>query len=318
MIVLRTFVICVVAGTAVMATGCESAMVTTTVDSSGSYTRSLQFTGESMGTAPSRPQTFRLPSGALWKTSIERSKEKVTYTAIRNFAPGDPDAKDLVIRADKGATVANSASLRQIQPGLWEYREVLHWEGPVDTGGIAELAKEVTPLIKEALPADLATDANAAAIAKSMLPSYTSSMLGPPRPLIPDLLGNSDLAGMLLENDMGKPIDDALQQQFGDKMTSTQRLDVIRMLVALCTSQAASTADNKANAGSGAGGASSDNDGSLDSLTFVLNPPGKVISTNGIYNQYTGEVFWGLYPLAACPGDVVMTADFQAGAATAK
>lgn len=304
---------------AVLASGCAKSAVTTTVGSSGSYTRDLTFsTDAGMGsTVPSLRQSFKLPTGALWKTNLTKTHDTdthtETYTAHRTFAPGDVDSKDLVVLTGKHTTLANSTSIRQIKPGVWEYREALHWDGHAEADEMLG-TKELIPLIEKALPSTFATRSNARILAKSILPQLRSSVLGPPRPLLYDAIGNPDLAIVLLGNDISKSLHDSLQQQFGNKMTPEQQAGVVRRVISLVIGQLTSSGNNKAYAGPDTtkfpDADSSHDAGSLTSLTFVLRPPGKVLSTNGIYNEYTGEVVWGLYPEAARSGDVILTADY--------
>jgi hypothetical protein len=46
----------------------------------------------------------------------------------------------------------------------------------------------------------------------------------------------------------------------------------------------------------------------LTPLMFIVQPPGKVISTNGEIDEFTGEIFWAMFEGAATYQDVVMTA----------
>jgi hypothetical protein len=303
-----------------LTSGCGRALVTTTVDSSGGYSRNLKLSAAAssggMTTGPSLNQSFTLPAGAAWTTTLAKTKQGDTYTAARRFEAGNADTKDLVVITGKDASVENAATVTQVSPGVWEYREVLHWNGPVKPGETPLDSDEELGEIKKALPPEFATDANATALTKSVLPGLIGSFFGPPRPLLFDMIGNQDLAGKLLEIDVYKTVDAALQKQFGDRMTAVQRTQVVHKLVEMATVKLNSDAQAKSGMGSDAGsppgGGSDADDGSLASLTFVLRPPGKVISTNGIYNEYTGEVFWGLYPVAASFGDVVLTADYEA------
>lgn len=314
----RSLALSVLAGTAVMTSGCGQSVVTTTIDSSGSYTRNLKFTDDNETDTP-LGQLFRLPSGASWNTKLTKTSDNVTtFTALRTFAPGDTDAKDIVVVVRKGETLTNSASVRRIKPGLWEYREVLHWTGPADPS--ISGANDLTSIVKEALPPEFATDTNAADVGQSILRAFTSSALGPPSPTIDMVMvGNEDLSNKILEKDVDKPIDVALRQRFGDRMTAAQRHEVVRKIVYAAEQTGSDTASNAAtnsNAGSSPPNVSRDSP-EVNSLTFVLRPPGKVRSTNGIYNDYTGEVVWGLDPLSASFGDVVLTADYQTTQASA-
>jgi hypothetical protein len=46
-------------------------------------------------------------------------------------------------------------------------------------------------------------------------------------------------------------------------------------------------------------------------LLFAARCPGRILSTNGQYDESNNEVFWALYPEAATFEDVVLTATWQ-------
>ncbi len=57
-----------------------------------------------------------------------------------------------------------------------------------------------------------------------------------------------------------------------------------------------------------AAAAASGNSSGLTPLMFIVHPPGKVVSTNGEIDEFSGEIFWALFEEAASYQDVVMTA----------
>src|SRR5205823_1049612 len=46
-------------------------------------------------------------------------------------------------------------------------------------------------------------------------------------------------------------------------------------------------------------------------ITLVVKMPGRVVETNGIVDDLTGEVYWTLYPQAALERDVTLRAVFE-------
>ena len=41
---------------------------------------------------------------------------------------------------------------------------------------------------------------------------------------------------------------------------------------------------------------------------FVLRTPGRVVSSNGEVDEFTGEVYWALFPEGAALKDITLTA----------
>jgi hypothetical protein len=48
--------------------------------------------------------------------------------------------------------------------------------------------------------------------------------------------------------------------------------------------------------------------GGLTPLMFIVKTPGRVVSSNGETDEFTGEVYWALFPEAASLKDVTLTA----------
>ena len=71
---------------------------------------------------------------------------------------------------------------------------------------------------------------------------------------------------------------------------------------------AKTTAENKTNLQAPS---KKDDSGMASNLTFSVQMPGKIISSNGEVNHSTHTTFWGLYPETAAMGDIVLTATCQ-------
>jgi hypothetical protein len=112
-----------------------------------------------------------------------------------------------------------------------------------------------------------------------------------------------DLALYRANQRIGLVLVKALEQQFGDKMKPAERREVARQLIQdAFTSGKLSQPDPAAVATAQAG-----NSG-LTPLLSVVKPPGKVVSTNGEVDEFSGDIFWGLFEDAALYQDVVLTA----------
>jgi hypothetical protein len=99
----------------------------------------------------------------------------------------------------------------------------------------------------------------------------------------------------------------ALEQQFGDKMQPAERREVARQLIQATLSTARISQPNPT-----APMANPTNSPGLTPLMFVVQAPGKVVSTNGEIDEFSGEIFWALFEEAASYQDVVMTAVLEA------
>jgi hypothetical protein len=115
--------------------------------------------------------------------------------------------------------------------------------------------------------------------------------------LHPDLLlyrANQRLGSVLVK---------ALELQFGDRMQPAERREVARQLI-----QEAFNSGKLPQPDPAAAAATPGNSTGLTPLMFIVKPPGKVISTNGEIDEFSGEIFWALFEEAASYEDVVMTA----------
>jgi hypothetical protein len=165
---------------------------------------------------------------------------------------------------------------------------------------------QVVRSIKEALPPELLSDANAKALEASVLHAYWQAVFGPGDPLLTDLLMHPDLAERKFHQRVGAAVSKTLDEQFGDKLSVDQRHALTRRVIAVLTA----LAQTKSKAASATGNQNSDdNDNSaVAGLLFAVKMPGKVVTTNGEVDEVDGDVFWGLYPEAAALGDVEMKA----------
>lgn len=312
------------AAAALLTVGCARSVVTTTVKPDGAFTRKIVFHGPkanekgdagaiaSPGGGDLR-DTFEMPAGGPWKTKREKLENEETYTAERDLTPGSVQKKDIVIKSgDKmkpGVFVVNEATVRSIGPGKWEYRETLHWVGKAPDV-TAMIDPDMVAAIKTSLPPALATEANIRPIAVALTREIWHLMFGPGDPLIsswtqfmmqPEAIERK----MMIRMSVG--VDKVMAAQFGDKLTAEQRRlsvhKIISNVAAGLNAKTTKTADP-----SKIGDKPDFGDAALAALTFSVKLPGKIVSTNGERDDFTGEVYWSVYPQAAAFGDVEMTA----------
>lgn len=288
--------------------GCARARVTTEIRPDGSWHRTVLFTGSEKKEgqmAPTIEDTFVLPAGAGWKATDGKTQGDVTKTFERTVAAGTSLKGDLSVREDKTSSalrLVNEVTVTKVGPKRFEYRETLRWTGapPKDSG----MKPEDIAQIKAALPKALATDANARAIGDRTYALAMPMLFGPGEPLLSISLMHPDLAERRARQRIGAVLLKALEEQFGDQMTPDQRRELARKLIET------TFASSKPSQPDPTGG-DQKSSGSLTPLMFVLRAPGKLISSNGDFDELSGEVYWALFPEAASLKPVTLTAVYE-------
>jgi hypothetical protein len=301
-----------------LAHGCAQSTIRTILHRDGTWTREDTFSQASLGEGwePSKKLSdiFVLPQGRGWK--IRRGgDQEVEHKATRILRAGAALRRDVVVR-EKDTRLWNEASVRQIRPGVWQYREVLHWAGPKPTPRSARKRefRELIRLFQRALPARLATAGNARELAQTTERIAAKMLVGPPRPLLMEALTSPELAVYHFSLRLGQEVDRALRRKFGARISNAERYSTVRQVVASARSavehEGRSYSESMKSQMAGAKGASRNTDRSFSNvtMTFVLRVPGRILETNGEVNPYTGEILWALYPEAVAAGDVVLLA----------
>ena len=215
--------------------------------------------------------------------------------------------------------VTNEVSVRRVAPGRLEYREVFRWKGKRPEGGMGAPDPEMDEAFRKAVPPAVAADpALAKAIQTSIAREMLRSVFGPGEPIMPLLLFHTDYAEYRLRRNLTAAVRKAFREHAGEKMTEEQRATAEKQLVDALTRSI--TTKSKALSSPGGpqppateSGEKKDDGGSPVALFIRVKMPGKVIETNGEYDEYTGEVVWPLYSAAAGFEDVVLTAICEVG-----
>ncbi len=306
---------------ALLATGCSRSVITTAVKADGSFSRKIVFHGPNgdAGGLPGKNMdglkgSFEMPSGAAWKTKQEKNENEETYTAERDLMPGSVQKQDIAIKSGDntkpGVFVVNQATVRQTAPGMWEYRETLHWTGKIPATLLTVDPKMLT-ILKAVLPASLATDANIRPIGLTLNRELWRLLFGPGDPLISSwtqMLMQPEAVERKMKTRMSAGLDKAISAQFGDRLSGPERHALVgKILVGTMASMASQTQTmtDPAKAGKNDGELG---DAALTALTFTVKMPGKIVSTNGDRDDFSSEVTWSVYPQAAAIGDVEMIA----------
>ena len=306
---MRTILVCGTVIVLALLTGCTRARITTEIHADGSWTRTILLAGPekkegSMQVAPSLDDTFVFPSGTAWKVTDGKQQNEITKTFERVVAAGGSVKGDLSLKEGKAAAalkLVNEVTVTRVGPRRFEYRETLRWAGapPKDSG----LKPTDVADIKAALPKALATDANARALAERTYALAMPLMFGPGDPLLAISLIHPELAERRARQRIGAVLLKALEEQFGNQMPPAERRELARKLIEK-TFTATRPSQPDPSAGEG-------QNSSLTPLTFVLRAPGRLISSNGEFDELSGEVFWALFPEAASLQPVVLTAVYE-------
>jgi len=285
--------------------GCARSRITTEIKAGGTWTRTDFFTGQEKKEGqmtPSVDEVFLLPSGAEWKSVSSKTDKDSTIVAERTLHAGDDLKGDLSIKADADKMqLVNDVTVKRLAPHRFEYRETLSWKAP--RGDIGEIKPEQLDLIRAALPKPLATDANVHGLAARVSTLVVPLMFGPGDPLLALGLMHPDLAERRASQRIGTVMMKALEDQFGDKMSVDERKQTVRKVIAGSFASARPSQPDPS-----AGPPDKSSSSGLTPLMFILKTPGRVVSSNGEMDEFTGEVFWALFPEAASLNDVTLTA----------
>ena len=320
--------------------GCAQSSVQTVVGRDGSWTRDIEWssnkpvidTGNSTSSSSSASatdlsETFQFPDKKVWNVTSGFLDEKKVYRAQRKFQLGETSRGEVTVlgkvEGKQQTLLSNEVTIKKVGPDLWQYREVLRWKASQsveDTMNQVPIGKlktyEISQSIKKALPPELATPQNVRELTVSLQKSVLQSLLGPPRPYLTLMLLQDDAATQDWMVQYGRKVDAILQAKFGDKMSSQQRYQTTRKIL-IPISQSLADEKNKRLSPEPVKKDKDTKDKDKKStvkmsesviLNFRLNLPGKLVSSNGIVNPYTGTISWSLYPQAAQIGEVVLTA----------
>ncbi|MCC6729470.1 MAG: hypothetical protein IT208_09030 [Chthonomonadales bacterium] len=321
--------------------GCARSSVRTELLPDGVVRRTVELRGTApaesghgtirIGPPASIEDLFAPPSGPAWKVTRSVEGDESVYTAVRTLPAGEPWRGDLVVKAappggeDEAGRAArpagpeprivNEASVRRIAPGRWEYRERLRWVGKrPDMGEMAPGNPELLSALRASLPPALATDADLKAVAGQLMLAAVHVLLGPPDPLIDQMLLNRGLAEARLSRRLGAVVPGVLGRVYGQRLPPAQRVETARRLVGRMLPMSTRTRDTVRGGLEGKAGDSRPAGPAPVALAFTAKLPGRVVETNGQVDALAGTVVWGLYNVAVAPEDVVLRAVCELGA----
>lgn len=323
--------------------GCARERVSVTLGKDGTWTRravyivaNLDGSGEPGPLkTPGVSDSFELPSGEGWKLTSEKTKDEKRVIAERTLSldqtlendivvkeapksepppaqnPGGKEGTLLVHADDPPRTpkmlTSNSVSVRQVSPGRYMYSETVHWTGDMPAN-MNKFDDRATALVKSALPSSLATDENVKSVVDAFSREFDLAMIGPPSPLIhrlPMLMTAPEMFARLASRRVGPALMASLTEKFGDRMTAEQRVTLTARLVRGITDELKQKGPDQA--GSAQGDENKKNSSGAG-IFISVKLPGRIVSTNGTADPFSGEVTWSFYPEAAALGDLKLTA----------
>jgi hypothetical protein len=310
-------------------TGCGRGKFVTRIEPDGKWSRIATISGKVQREGGmSMPGTsiediFVLPTAgagsaaAGWKKTEESKADERTLTIEKILASGASLKGDLSLKGDgpDQLSLVNQVTVIRRAPNRIEYQETLHWVGSRNSSsttmtGNDNIKPEDLARIRAALPASLATDENAKAVANGAVKQFMPALFGPGEPLLALGIMHPDLAERRIYRQLGTSLDKALVDRFGSQLTSEQRRAVVTSLINAQVNAAKPAAPDPTSPPP-SGKASKNNNAGLTPLIFIVRGPGRIVSTNGERDDFNNEVYWALYPPAATFADVVMTAVFD-------
>lgn len=292
--------------------GCGRAVIVTEVRPGGSFTRELTFHGAKPGgLGDVIKDVFVTPTGAGW-TAQEVQNADVDETELvarRTFAAGEATAGDLVVlggpKANPVPWLRSEATVRKIGARRYEYTETLHWLGKRD-----DLDDDTDPTVRAELVKLVGSAALVDEIRREILRKMLSTLLGPPKPIVSDLMSHPELVVASVRRDTGREIERLLRERLGDRLTTAQRTDVARRYLDIVMRRVESTRAKATQKKDRAGERTTDP--GMVSLTFALKMPGRLVEANGLADELDGTVTWGLFVGAASFGqDMTLRAVFE-------
>lgn len=283
---------------AALLAGCRQTSSTTEVRDDGSFTRSVKLMASDVtpDSTLKMPDVFVLPKAPEWKVNETPPTIQggTTIEANGTFRFGQ-DITDIGLKQKGKVVLVNSVQVKEVTPGVYEYREVFTWKGErnkQDDGG----AK-----IRERLDLILGPDSKIPAEKREQMVTVadrllTQMLFGPPEPYLTVAIASPEFFFRKIRGVMGPKLLAAAERIFGDAMSPDERKQFVAKLLdpELATAQAQASAPSQPS-----GSEEEASDEQPTTLTMVVKMPGTLTETNGLIDPITGEVYWTMFSDAA-------------------
>lgn len=292
---------------AVSLCGCYRLQVFTQVETDGSFARTLTYQGPSVrpGVSVLRPpaeRVFAVPRSAGWE--LERTGAEGRIVAVRRSAPGAVGGDDWGIRlgwSRPERLLSNTVSVRWIEPGKWEYREVIRWRGPA-VRALVRPDPSLQAIVRAALPEAAARDGRSVRLVCLAIQQQAwRALFGPGDPLLGVYAVHPDDARRRMRHRLLDALRDILARVFGTRLTPSEEETARRRIVpALFADPWWERRDQEI----------------PDPVAVLVRVrlPGPMLETNGEVDPETGEAVWSFFSGAPAAGALTLTAVGQAPA----
>lgn len=270
--------------------------------------------------SPKVSDSFRLPTGAGWKSKTIDTKSEVIWRGEQALSAGQAvtDIQILkpiseVINLDPEAPkpppkprvviASNSVTVRSLGDGKFEYVETITWKGENDEA-LSKPQPEIIAAFKPELPENMRSEKIAGEFAVGMQRAVFLALFGPNEPIFPLMLGHPGLAEEMLKERLGEATTDLLKKLSPTSLDASQTRSITKAILSKIASD-----DFLSNREPGPE-TESKNNMTLINMTSRLEIPGEVIETNGKLNKATGQIYWAFYPEAAMLGPIQLRCVF--------
>jgi hypothetical protein len=292
--------------------GCASVSVTTSLHADGSYDRHVVYTVKKSpdmtaamgGGANSASMTvnakslFDIPVGGV-KSKSKNGDDLITVNT--KVSAGKSPAPDIRMLNQSGdAMLKSTVSVTTLPNGDVSYDETL-WSNEIgadaiDSTGVAR-AK-----FKGMLPERYRTDTKAVNKSFDAIgATFLRYVFGPPYPHLFDLMTSEDAASLYMLSVVSQPLDRKLAETLPGSTGQERRIIMSKIFKTFTSSMTPPTAGGMAAGAKPPINMANPND--MTPLTYKVAFPGAVVSTDGLFDPVSGDVFWSLYPPAASPID---------------
>lgn len=297
--------------------GCGRVTVSTNIHADGSFDRTVVYAvkdldglagGMPTGSNQQMPKPFVTPkaSTGVTVTTSKLNDENLT-TVKRSLEAGSKPLNDIALLAQTAMSnekpvATSSVEVKPLGDGKFEYLETIHYSGknPIDS----QLPPEFRLQVKKALP-DGADTATIDKTTKAMANAVIHSLMGPPDPLVGDLVLNQDLALRKMKVRLYLDFDQALREANAPADRKKAFLDKI---LDDEISKVLGDTKNKTNPQK----IDPTAQGSMVPMLYSVKIPGQLLEHNGNIDPITGDVYWALFPEAASVEDVKLRVVFLA------
>jgi hypothetical protein len=307
---MRFAFLCTAIAVLCLISGCARVATTTAIHADGSFTRKVVYTvskmtgmgGPSAGDAKDKPEDyFKLPvAGPGVKVVRTDGTNGPEVTVTREVAADSQGLQDITLWSEKGKPMATSTvTVRKLSNGQIEYVELLHALTPNPKAQDYAIA-ELRARIKKSLPAEYQKTEIIDQLTKGVTANLLHALFGPPESNLAGLLANPDVT-LRRVNATAFASNKLTFKEAIPALTEEQAAEMSRSLNNILnqdTLNASSAADQASKPKENSSG------NEMNPLFFVVSFPGKIVSTNGIIDPVTGEVYWSLLAAALDLGDV--------------